>query len=45
MIWDELCEGLGSLVDAVMHKSYDELPDHGEYDNDAEELMDGVSLF
>jgi len=42
VVWRKLGGGLGLLVYTVVHESNGELRDHGDYDEEAENLVDGV---
>jgi hypothetical protein len=44
VIWGELCGGLGLLVFAVVKESQKKLCDHGKYNENAEDLVDGVII-
>lgn len=45
MNWCELGGRLSLLVDSVVEDAEDELADHGDYDDEAEDLVGGIKVF
>jgi hypothetical protein len=42
VVWGQLCGSLCFLVHSVVQESKGELSDHGEYDEETEDLMSGI---